>query len=478
MQKTDVWADRLEKLFVWYLFANPLFDIINGMFIFFTREFGYNIKSWVFPITPTLLVRLAFLGLMGIYILLRRDWKSLAPILLIGAAGVLSTVIAVYWMQNGYNTFTDMQYIARFLYNVVALLVYTRSLTSSGRVKRGEVMEILRRFFTWSSLVVAGSIILCFILSSITSTRIGFFSYADRFGYRGASGFYYAANEATAILMLLLPLAVYDFLQITDYKNRKNWPRLAAPALIVNAMLLIGTKTALLAIILTAVAATIFYLWNSLKNKVRGFVKPFAILLAGIILLFLLLSLFGMASSLLASLRGFEKISTEEPTEETLDHISDPEQREVLANSPWIVRILLSGRQFYLMKTAEAWADGGFPAWVFGVGRSSQTHTIEMDIFEMLFYYGIFGFIVLLMPYVRAWWRLLKSFFTSKPHLLSFCMMLALALTFFYSAIAGHVLFSVTGGFYFVMIMIYADFFYRPDSVHPKVKAREKKKKH
>lgn len=477
MQKGGVWADRLEKLFIWYLFANPLFDIVNGLFIFLTNNFGTHINSWQFPITPTLLVRLLFLGLMGIYILLRNDWKALRTLVMIGVVGIVSTVIAVFWIRNGYNTFTDMQYIARFLYNVAALLVYTKSLTCSGRQKRSDVMAILRRFFTWSALVVAGSIILCFVLSSILSVRIGFFSYADRFGYRGASGFYYAANEATAILMLLLPLTIYDFLQIplAGYKDTKNWPKFLAPALTLNAMLLIGTKTAYIAILLSAIAITAFYAWQSYRNRPREALRRFAVLLAVIFLIFLLLSLCGLAGDLLVSLGVISKIAEEDPNERDLSHIEDLAQRESIRNSHWLVRLLLSGRQYYLGKTASAWARGGPLSWAFGVGRSSQIHTIEMDLFEMLFYYGIIGFIILMLPYAVPLWRLVKNLFKNKPHLLSFSILLALGLTFFYAAIAGHVLFSVTGGFYFVMIMVYGDFFFRAEGVHPKVKAREKK---
>ena len=82
----------------------------------------------------------------------------------------------------------------------------------------------------------------------------------------------------------------------------------------------------------------------------------------------------------------------------------------------------------------------------------------------------------MLLPYLRAVRGLVKNFLKNKLQFLSFCIALALALTFFYSIIAGHVLFSVTGGFYLIMVLIYGDFYFRPESVHPKVKARKAKK--
>jgi hypothetical protein len=481
--RNEVWAYKLEKLFVWFLFANPVIDILSGMFMFFSRHLGINVYSWQYPITPSLAIRMVFLLVMCAYLLLKRDWKSILPLVLIGIGSIMSIISAIFWVKTGYNTFTDMQYIARFIYNIAALFVYTRSLTMSGRNKRHDVMELLRKFFTWSAIVISASIILCLIATTLATTiagftiRIGYTSYADRFGLRGTSGFYTAANEAAAVLLLLLPLVIYDFLQVTNYRDTKNWPRLAAPALTVNAMLIIGTKTSLLGVLLTILAITAFYIWHNLRLKNReNFLKPFAILLAGIVLFFLLLLPLGMIGGLAGSFSALPDIATEERSAEDFDYLNNPEQQKMLAESHWLVKLIFSGRQYYLMKTGGAWTNGGFFTWIFGVGRSSQNHIVEMDLFEVLFYYGIFGFIVMLLPYLRSAKKLLKDFFHNKPHLLSFCIVFALALTLFYSITAGHVLFSVTGCFYFVMLVVYSDFFYRPESVHPKMKAKKAKR--
>ncbi len=451
MQNSERWNKGLERLFVLYLFANPILDIFNGMYLYAVRVLGVAQPGWMVSLTPTLLLRMALLLVMGWYILLNREIKQILWLLLLALVGLLSVTCEIF-LGDRYEFFADAQYIARFAFNIAVLAVFTRLLNTS--FSREEAGRLLRRIFTWTALLMAGSIIGCYVLSSVLPIRLGFFASADRFGIRGSSGFYYAANEAVAILMLLLPVMLSDFFSAGGFKDRKNWPRLIAPAAVMNALLLVGTKTAFVALAAGAIFVLAYQLIHARKTKDRAVSRRCWHLVALSLALFIVLSLFGMAQTVFSSISRLGNIVEEERTEDSFNYLEDDEQRWAWQNSHPILRVLLSGREFYLRKAGESWA-ADVRTILFGIGRGTQSHIIEMDLFEMLFYYGIFGLVVMMFPFAHRMLGLLRS--PGKGlHRLS--ILLALVLTFGYAFIAGHVYFSVTGGFYFVLMILYGEF--------------------
>ncbi len=123
---------------------------------------------------------------------------------------------------------------------------------------------------------------------------------------------------------------------------------------------------------------------------------------------------------------------------------------------------LLSGRQ---NKLASAFADyraGGPYKWLFGVTRGSQKAIIEMDVFEVLFYYGLIGAALMLWPYLKLGFGFVFRFFKDCT-IWSFATLLSLGLCAAYLIMAGHILFSVTSGFYFSFMLLYGKLLYCRD---------------
>lgn len=451
LDKRSLWVNRLSRWFVIYLFVNPLLDIINGMYMIFIRDMSRYMPSALTPLTPTLVIRMLVLVVMALFLLLKRDWKSVKLLIPIAVAGVMSMVVEFFFMDT-HGFFADIQYLGRFTYNVAALFVFTHVLRADR--SREDAMALMRRALTFSAVVVSASILVCFCFN------IGFHSYADRFGLRGTSGFYYAANEATAILMLLLPLSISDFLRVENYKRSKNWAMLLAPALVANAIMLIGTKTAFIALIVSLALMGAHTIWLAVKQKGAQKILRFGLMVASVAVVFLVLTLLSsskVVSSIQASIGGMEDVITEDIDNTDLSKLPE-DMQAVLRDTPPIIRLLLSGRQYYLFKAADAWSQGPALGWFFGIGRGSQSHVIEMDLFEIFFYYGIFGFAALCLPYIRRIFPLFKGFWRLRDSSLAFAIFVSLGLTFFYLCIAGHVLFSVTGGFYFALVVVYGGF--------------------
>ena len=148
-----------------------------------------------------------------------------------------------------------------------------------------------------------------------------------------------------------------------------------------------------------------------------------------------------ISDTLEATLGGFEEAKNESP--ETL---------------------MFSGR---LKKLAPQWEDytgGGILTMLFGVGRGSQVETIEMDLCEVLIYYGIFGFLTMLWLYFKEGVGFLIRMFRHFS-VLALGAFLSLGLCVAYLTIAGHVLFTVTSGFYFAVTLAYARYITKGDQI-------------
>ena len=111
-------------------------------------------------------------------------------------------------------------------------------------------------------------------------------------------------------------------------------------------------------------------------------------------------------------------------------------------------------------------------SWIFGIGRSSVDGIIEMDLFEVVIYYGLFGALMMLWVYVKLGIDFVKNLFKNFS-LMSFAMFMGIGLTIGYLLIAGHVLFTVTSGQYLVLVIIISRVFFseNKDEILLKLKA-------
>lgn len=425
-------SERLEKFFWFYLILNPILDIVSGLYIQFVTHGDVYSSASVAPITPSLVVRMTVLLVMIGYIFLIKDWKSVKIAVPMGIAWALS-VVSEFITFGSISIFIDVQYFARFAYNVAVFFVYCR-LMERANMPRREIIEKIHKYIMISLFLLTVVIVVPYIFGA------GHYTYADRFGYRGFRGFYYSGNDITGALMILFPIGSCYYLSI-DRKSitRKQHALCALPlAMTLLSMLMIGTKTAFLAVGVSIFGITVYTLVQLARRDLEPFKRVLCIALVFVILF---LAISGLATlfngtsigeTLKVTVEGFEYAKNESP--ETL---------------------MFSGR---LKKLAPQWEDyksGGILTMLFGVGRGSQVETIEMDLCETLIYYGIFGFIVMLWLYVKEGIGFLVRF-VKNFHVLGLGAFLSLGLCVAYLTIAGHVLFTVTSGFYFAVTLAYA----------------------
>ena len=424
---------KLERFFWFYLILNPILDIVSGLYIqFITGGDVYNSASLA-PVTPSLIIRMFVLLVMVGYIFMIKDWKAVKIAIPMGIAWLLS-IVSEFITFNSISIFIDIQYFAKFAYNIAVFFVYCHLMKRSGLTKE-QVIEKINKYIMISLFLLTVVIVIPYIFGA------GHYTYADRYGYRGFRGFYYSGNDITGALMILFPIGSCYYLSLSEKISKKTHLFYALTlAMTLLSMLMIGTKTAFLAIGGTIVAVVLYALIELIRKNKKAACRVlivavvFAILYAVISGLAMLATGHGMGKTLEDTINGFK-----------------------FANNESSEALVFNGRLNKLIPTWHDYRDGGIITWIFGVGRGSQLETVEMDLFEVLFYYGIFGFATMLWLYFKEGFTFVYRFIR-KFSLLGLGAFVSLGLCVGYLIIAGHVLFTVTSGFYFAVILAYAKF--------------------
>lgn len=429
MKEKPRFLRSLEHFFWVFLFINPFLDILNGVYLNLIQRVGVlDVENAVIGITPTLVLRMLLLVVFAVYVLCCRDRRDVLTAAGIAAALVLS-MISEYRFTGKLGYFVDLQYMARFAFNIVLFMVYSRVLAGRGW-SREELLARLDRLIRYTLFVLTVSILVSSVLG------LGYSTYADRLGYRGSRGFFYAGNDITAILVLLLPAAMAGYMQ--RYRQLRGvWThiRYIAPvATTVNALMMIGSKTAFLS--LAACAAVLLVCAVCLlRRQGSGPLLGFAWCVLASLVLFGLLFLLSSANLLSQIADSFLATSD-------------------LAENEGVGSALFSGRQVKLAKQLAEFKSGGVLVWLFGMGRGSQEFIVEMDVCEVLLYYGVFGLVTMLWLYLRVGIAFVRDAFR-KFDLLPAALLLSVGLVTGYMILAGHILFSVTSGFYYVFMFLY-----------------------
>lgn len=418
-----------ERAFWLMLVASPLLDLLNGIYTYLRAGGRGGMLSTLDlteggGISPSLAVRLAFMLLMLAYLLLIRHKKAILMFLAIGCTWALTFAFALI-REGEISVFKEIEYIIRFCYCLMCLVMAERAMKEySGRL---ELKELIDRLLCVASLTAAVGVLLPFILD------MGFYTYADPLGYRGSRGFYYAGNDITVVMMLILPLMLCAWMEA---EKPRLWDCLkaASVALSVVALLLIGTKTAFVALGVIGGVMFVYALIELFRKKNFAMLMRFAA--AGVL---------AWAVFWLISLTDADPTSTVKGTvAATGQYIEKADAQQVV----------LSGRTTYLIMAWHDFLEALPLSALVGVGRAGQYKIIEMDIFEVLLYYGVLGAVTMLWLYLSQGLKVVADFFRAFS-LRNLACCLALGLCVGFLVLAGHVLFSVTAGFYFAFMLCY-----------------------
>ena len=254
---------------------------------------------------------------------------------------------------------------------------------------------------------------------------------------KGAVGWFYAANEVGAIMVCLFPFVYYLLFERTPV-----FKSIFIFIIIITTMVLLGTKTSFLGMLITEVVYLIYFLLNHKKN--RGL--PFKISLMIIILSFILIPNIPAIKNLRSSISNSTNII--ENNKDDKENISSTYYKNN-ANLERIFKVALSGRDEFFFRTMSIYNTSSIQDKLFGLGfvnrpsinNKKVEKLIEIDPLDIFFHYGIIGFIIYFGPLAYIILRTLKSISKNKFSLTYFKLtnIYVIGIITLISMIAGHV---------------------------------------
>lgn len=362
--------------------------------------------------------------------------KKLVWLLLFTAYTMLLVVVDALRFQG--SVFENSSYTIKLLFPIYLFycLVYVSK-------NDGGLTERVIKAFSW-----------IYPMSFIIPRLLGIGYYLNGYSFNsGYKGLYYAANEQNVVLMTLF---VYNFQKLYDdltytkgalsviRLNILNFVKLIS---IIISLLLIGSKTSLLAIAIVC----ILYLFRGEKMKVKlKFITTFVVVGLGVF------TMIGLVLN------------------EQLGNIA---QRIVYSYNRYataeggLLTFVLSKRNLRIAPSIDYWYGNNQNSvlnFFFGVGKASKCpkntisvnpfSLIELDFFDCLFWFGFIATVIVICFYLSFFLRTFK-----KPEL--FMEKIMFALIFCFSMLAGHVIMSPNSGAMFAMII--CDIYLKSKALEP-----------
>lgn len=429
-----------------YIVFQPVLDAITGLMTqaHIDVTFGVLIRMAVMAVTVFYLL---------MFLVLNRDNRH--GFMIIGYFVLLGIVSAISMFIN-YKTkilfipSLEITTLAKSLYYPIMLLAYFYAFEELAEDR------IINRYFPLVIFIAVNIISVIMIVAHFTNTSFSSYSYYKL----GESGWFFAANELSAIVSITFPIMIWFAL-----KKINTWSRIYYWITIIVAIysaLLIGTKGSLLALLFSIcmgiLAAAIQFFQNKGRRKYFASIAALLIItLGGIIVAYP-----RMAVSKTAELHT-EMIQDKKQKAKTKKGITKDQKKYVETNKT--VSYLFSGRTVYFENAAHNYSKATIAQKIFGMGyatsfkREKQAKLVEMDYVDIFFQFGIIGTIVYLAPLIYCLLYLIGLFLMRFTRMWSFkwaMLVASVALGFGMALMTGHVIEAPSVSIYFVSILGYA----------------------
>ena len=451
-------------LLKYFIILQPIIDIIT---YFMIVQIGANI-------TLGIIIRMLFMVISMVYIVWGNDSRYKKPTiiyLIIYFSFLAISFIVSYFNKPVFNIMAEVQWLAKISYFIV--MFSTLFLLLSSTTLKVSKKRLLKSIYI--AITITTVSILIAILSGTSSNTYDWV-------LLGQKGWFYAGNEIGAIISITFPLVLlYSIKNTKSIKDYLYW----IPTLLLGLSgFILGTKVGFLSISFTLVIGFIYLLINGFrKNKLKRLTLSFTAIIMVLIIIFAPFS------------PGIKNLSIEMPVPEKKPNIEnqnsvnkefeekeeEKESKEEKGNKDRsneknvkqppkkksfidskIVNKILSSRQIYFSRQYEQYAEANIAQKLFGMGYSgnykSTPKTIEMDLLDVFFSFGIFGSLFIFAPFILTLYFLLKTLFKSirfffRIDTILYCVSFALGIGV--SIIAGHVLFAPAVSLYFSIPIVF-----------------------
>lgn len=332
-----------------FILIGPILDFLTGICIH-----TLNINFTIGIIVRVLF--LLFICIVTIFIFKKK--KLIVPYLIIGLYFILYILGIV--LYKGQGLFFEMQNLIKVFYFPIVFL----SLYSIKDKVDIDNKVLIKTMFLYLILILIPTLF-----------GIGYKTY--EITKAGTLGFFNSANEISGIISILTPIM---FIMLKDKKNIVLKVILGIIYLVV--ILMMGTKTPLLALCFTIGVFLAYLLIESIKKKeYKKIIIATCIVLVGVFGLILVLP----------RTNFYKNIKTH------LDFLEVENITDVFKKKELIDHFIFSQRLTFLEKENKLYKESNLYLKVFGIGyldNGQETKMIEMDYFDIFYHHGIVGFLV------------------------------------------------------------------------------------
>lgn len=378
-----------------FLLSGPIIDFVTGVmlhifdvsltlglvlrilflfFIFYVTTFIYNKKN-----------NLLYYGIFGIYLLL--------------------FILGLALFKDNPNYFREIQNTVRMFYFPLLLL----SLFS------------IRKELKITSLSLVITLCLYLILIFIPlALGVGFESYAIT--KEGTLGFYNSANEISAIIAILTPVLFIIF-----YESKNVIFKLFITFIYFVVILSVGTKTPLLALIISLCVVFVYILYKAFKDKKYHVVTTFTAIIVALSLVVIIVA---------------PRTSFYKNIEVHLDYLKVDNIFDIFKEERLVDHFIFSQRLTFLHNKDRLYDNANPYQKLFGIGyykdNGKELKSIEMDYFDVYYNQGIVGFIIFFVPYIYVLISVLqeRNSFSFRQLMLYLSLFLVIVLSLF----TGHII--------------------------------------
>ena len=297
-------------------------------------------------------------------------------------------------------------------------------------------------YFIKDSIVISEKVIVrlfCIYLLFLfipTLTHTGFQSYDVTKG--GSIGWFYSANEISAIMAILFPIFISSF---SNFKYK--FYKILFLIIYLVVMLTIGTKVPLLAFFLTLFFIFMYMLICWIREKRYQWIMA---LMAGIVVI--------ITSAILI----IPKTTFYKNIQVHLDFLGVNHITDVFSSTHLIDHFIFSERVTFLEGKSISYDNAPLIKKVLGLGIHDEedlSKMIEMDYYDVFYSTGLVGCLLFFIPYLYILYQIYKSLKTKKFDFIRYMNVVSLILILLLSLFSGHVITSPSVSIYCIIILFF-----------------------
>ena len=376
-----------------FVIIGPIIDLLTGLS---TNKTNLSLSLGIIFRTIFLL----FIVIVSIFIFKKK--KLIIPYLIIGLYFVLFLIGNILYKDN--VLINEIHgFIRTFYFPILLITMY--SINDNVRISK---MLLFTTLFIYLLLIFIPMIF-----------GIGFQTYD--ISKVGTLGFYDSANEISGIISLLTPIIF-----ITFFDTKNNIVKFLFFILYLIVILMIGTKTSFITLVITIIMSFIYLVIYSIKKKTyKNLIKISLITIIGIVLI-----------SLIVPKTDFYK-----NIETHLDYLKVDKVTDIFKDEELIDHFIFSQRLTFLNDKAKIYSNANNYQRLFGLGYTKNNKTmklIEMDLYDVYYNHGIIGFIIFVTIILYVLINIIRK--RNKANYERYMLSLSALLILVLSYVTGHII--------------------------------------